>query len=99
MRTIFISVLILFSLSLDAQEKYTTSNKKAIARFETAKRYYILRDYQNAASGLMEAVETDPEFVEAWLLLGQSPRVGIAPSGRRETELASVGELTAVVGA
>lgn len=71
MRTIFVSVIIFFSLFLNAQEEYTTSNKRAIARFETAKRYYILKDYQNAALELMEAAETDPEFVEAWLLLGQ----------------------------
>lgn len=71
MRTIFVSLIILFSLTLNAQEEYTSSNKRAIARFETAKRYYIMRDFQNAALDLMEAVETDPEFIEAWLLLGQ----------------------------
>ena len=63
--------LILFCLALSAQEEYSTGNKKAIARFETAKRHYILRDYDNAAMDLLEAVESDPEFIEAWLLLGQ----------------------------
>ncbi len=65
------SVLILSCLALGAQEEYSTGNKKAIARFETAKRHYILRDYDNAAMDLLEAVESDPEFIEAWLLLGQ----------------------------
>jgi len=64
-------VLFLFSLALNAQENFTIKNKRAIAKFETAKRYYILRDYQNSAVELMDAVAIEPEFIEAWLLLGQ----------------------------
>ncbi|MFC2115798.1 OmpA family protein [Bacteroidota bacterium] len=71
MRTIFVTFIILLSLSLNAQDGYTTKNKKAIGKFEIAKRHYILMDYDNAALELMEAAEADPEFIEAWLLLGQ----------------------------
>ncbi len=71
MRTLFVSVLLLLSISLVAQEEYSTGNKRAIGQYEMGKRYYILRDYTNATEKLLEAVKLDPEFIEAWLLLGQ----------------------------
>ena len=60
-----------FSLALHAQLDYTTGNRRAVVKFETAKRYYVLKDYQNSVKELTEALEADPEFIEAWLLLGQ----------------------------
>ncbi len=71
MRFLLASALILLSFALHAQDEYSTDNKRAIGRYEMAKRYYVLRDYSNASDKLLEAVQADPEFVEAWLLLGQ----------------------------
>lgn len=66
-----IPLLVLLPLVMAAQEEYTTKNKKAILRFEIAKRHYIVKNYDDAVLDLQEAVEMDPEFIEAWLLLGQ----------------------------
>jgi outer membrane protein OmpA-like peptidoglycan-associated protein len=63
--------MILLCFTMSAQDDYSTSNRKAIALFEKAKRHYVMKDYETAALDLMEAAEADPEFVEAWLLLGQ----------------------------
>ncbi len=60
-----------FSLALHGQLDYTTGNRRAVVKFETAKRYYVLKDYQNSVKELTEALEAEPEFIEAWLLLGQ----------------------------
>lgn len=71
MRTVFVTILVLVSLALSAQEEYTVSDRKAVARLETAKRYYVLKSYDKAVWELKEAVKQEPEFIEAWLLLGQ----------------------------
>lgn len=71
MKTLLISVLLLLTCALSAQEEYSISNRRAIGQFEMAKRYYILRNYENSVDKLMEALRAEPEFIEAWLLLGQ----------------------------
>jgi outer membrane protein OmpA-like peptidoglycan-associated protein len=71
MRYVFIAVLLLFALAVNAQDEYTTKNRKAIGNFEKAKQYYLMMAYDNASAALMEAGKADPEFIEAWLLLGQ----------------------------
>ncbi|MCK4750487.1 MAG: tetratricopeptide repeat protein, partial [Bacteroidales bacterium] len=71
MRYVFIAVLVLFTLAVNAQDEYTTKNRKAIGNFEKAKQYYLMMAYENASAALMEAAKADPEFIEAWLLLGQ----------------------------
>lgn len=71
MKTLLISVLLLLTCALNAQEEYSVSNKKAIGQIEMAKRYYVLKDYENAVQKLTEALKSEPEFIEAWLLLGQ----------------------------
>ncbi|HEC42782.1 MAG TPA: tetratricopeptide repeat protein [Bacteroides sp.] len=71
MRYVFIAVLLLLALAVNAQDEYTTKNRKAIGNFEKAKQYYLMMAYDNASAALMEAGKADPEFIEAWLLLGQ----------------------------
>ena len=71
MKTLLISVLLILTCALSAQEEYSISNRRAIGQFEMAKRYYILRNYENSVDKLMEALRVEPEFIEAWLLLGQ----------------------------
>jgi len=71
MRKLLIPVLLILTCTLSAQEEYSINNRRAIGQFEMAKRYYILRNYENAAGKLSEALDAEPEFIEAWLLLGQ----------------------------
>jgi outer membrane protein OmpA-like peptidoglycan-associated protein/tetratricopeptide (TPR) repeat protein len=71
MRRFLTGILIVLSLATQAQEEYSISNRRVTTKFEMAKRYYVLRDFENATRELKEAVETEPEFIEAWLLLGQ----------------------------
>jgi len=71
MKFSFFLILFLIPITLYGQEDYTTHNKRAIEKFELAKRYYILRDLTKSSLELTEALEIDPEFIEAWLLLGQ----------------------------
>ena len=56
---------------LHGQHEYTTDNKRAISHFETARQYYVLRDYARAESTLKRAIVLEPEFIEAWLILAQ----------------------------
>lgn len=71
MRLIAVFIAIFISLAVCAQEEYTTKSKKAIGNFEIAKRHYLMLEYTKAVWALKEAVRADPEFIEAWLLLGQ----------------------------
>ncbi len=71
MRYLIVLLLMLVAISAHSQDEYRTKNKRAIAKFEAAKRYYVIRDYPKASYELRTAVEMDPEFIEAWLLLGQ----------------------------
>ncbi len=59
------------SLCLQLHAQYSTDNKRAIAKFEMARRNYQLLDYKHAEENLMEALQIEPSFVEAYLLLGQ----------------------------
>jgi tetratricopeptide (TPR) repeat protein len=57
---------IIFQLS--AQE--TSHSRKATKIFLEAKFFVTLQDYSHAYPLLVEALSKDPEFIEAWILLG-----------------------------
>ena len=65
-----ICMLLLFTLA-QAQQEYTTQNRKAIAAFEMAKQHYRMMDYDKAIEALLKATEAHQYFIEAWLFLGQ----------------------------
>jgi outer membrane protein OmpA-like peptidoglycan-associated protein len=70
--TIYTFLIGLFCLHLGCQAQQgalTTKNKKAAGRFEEARRFYEYRKSNEAASLLREAIEADPEFFEAHMLL------------------------------
>jgi outer membrane protein OmpA-like peptidoglycan-associated protein/tetratricopeptide (TPR) repeat protein len=71
MRTFITMVLVVLTMAVQAQEEYTTNSKKAISKYEIAKRYYVMKSFDKASESLADAVRADPEFIEAWLLLGQ----------------------------
>jgi flagellar motor protein MotB len=57
--------------SISAQDtQLSTSNKKALKLFQSAERSFILGETDVAKKLLLEAINKDPEFAEAWLLLG-----------------------------
>ncbi len=56
---------------LHGQREYTTDNRRAISQFETARQYYVLRDYDRAETTLLKAIVLEPGFIEAWLILAQ----------------------------
>ena len=68
---LIIVLLVMFSgvETCFSQEKYTTSNKKAIALFETALGYYNQGDIANTRNYIQSALEKDPNFIEPYLLL------------------------------
>lgn len=62
--------LLLWSAGCKAQQgTLTTKSKKAAGRFEEARRFYEYRKSSEAAGLLKEALEADPEFFEAHMLL------------------------------
>lgn len=67
---LFLSCSILF-FSLTGQDNYTTKSKRAIGLYKNAGREYQLMNYTTAIEFLTEALKTDSEFIEAWLLLAQ----------------------------
>jgi len=63
-------ILVFTSFSCKAQEKkYGTENKKAIKLYEEGKGFYDLRKNDLAELSLLQAIEKDPNFAEAELLL------------------------------
>lgn len=72
-RNLFYLLLVFFSLSsgfVQSQE-LTTSSKKAKKFFESAENAYMLDDFYNAEILFKQAIEEDPVFFEAWVMLGE----------------------------
>lgn len=49
---------------------YSSEDKKALKKFEEARAAYTLRNVDEALEAALDAVERDPKFIEAHLLLG-----------------------------
>jgi len=70
----YISLLIAFLLIFQifyAQEQYTTNSKRAAKFFKEGLSSYRLNDYDEALDKVNKAIETDNEFVEAYIIKGQ----------------------------
>lgn len=50
--------------------QYSSTNSKAVKAYEKALTYYDARDNDNCIKELLTAVDKDPNFVEAWTMLG-----------------------------
>ncbi len=70
--TLFISVLffILFDFSGYAQ-KLTTKSKKAANFFKEGEHFFSMDQFERAKSPLNQAIQKDPDFLEAYLLLSE----------------------------
>lgn len=64
-------VFLLFSAVFTmAQERLTSKNKVAVRLYEDARRHYGMGRANEAAEALYQAIDRDPKFIEAYLVLG-----------------------------
>ncbi len=74
MRGYSVYSLIVFLLcvanSLVAQ-KYTSNSGKAVKQFEEARSKYRMYLFAEAETGFLKAIKTDPEFIEAYIVLAK----------------------------
>lgn len=75
MKHFLFSVLLLFISTCSFSQSlppgtYTSTNKKAISLFEEGKKLLDARSYEKAISKLNDAIGKDPNFVEAYALMG-----------------------------
>lgn len=73
-KILFLSFALFAIFSCKAQlppGEYTSTNKKAIAAFESALKYYNARQDDKAVDELNKAIEKDPNFIEPHFLLAQ----------------------------
>lgn len=68
-RVIVCLILVCSVSSAFSQKKVSSTNKKAIKLFEKGRAYYDARNNELAELSLLEAIEKDPSFVEAELML------------------------------
>ena len=68
-----LAILLFLSLSLNftakAQPKYTSTNKGAIKSYESATEYYDSYQNEKALNELEKAINKDPAFIEAYILM------------------------------
>lgn len=65
-----ITVLLLIGAAPIQGQELSTVSRKAKRNFELAERAFRLQDYQQAEQQFRMAVEEDPDFFEAWVMLG-----------------------------
>lgn len=66
-----IAISIGLSQPVQAQQEYSTENKKAIRFYEMALESYQLHELEGAELHLLSALEKEPNFVEAYIVLGE----------------------------
>ena len=68
----FTLVIILVNISLSTfPQELATLSKKAKKAFENAERSYRMQEYTKALVGFKDAINHDPNFFEAWIMLGE----------------------------
>lgn len=67
-------LFLLLSIIFFKAEAQNTLNKKAKEYFETAQKYFIKQQYSNGIESLKSAIKADPEFQDAYVLLGDAYR-------------------------
>jgi len=72
MKFIYLALILgSLSLSLFSQSNYHTNSASAAKSFDKALSYFDARDDENALKYLRKAIKTDPEFIEAYMMLAQ----------------------------
>lgn len=58
-------------ITVSAQElEFSTNNKKALKQYKNAESAYKQQNYTGSEAFLKKALRHDPQFIEAWLLIG-----------------------------
>ncbi len=74
-KSFFLCYLLLFlcvpHLKAQTGRELSTSNNRARRAFENAIQKYNLRDYNAAEEDFKEAVRLDPDFIEAYIIMGE----------------------------
>jgi Tfp pilus assembly protein PilF len=70
MKKILLLILFFVQSSLFAQEKYTSSNTRAIGAYERSTVYLGQKLYNTALKDLQIALSIDPNFLEAHYRMG-----------------------------
>ena len=68
----WVLILTLFACSSSSQAQYTTKKKKAISNYVEGIKYARTYNFQSAILSFTEALEIEPEFIEAHLNLGDT---------------------------
>ncbi|MGL1886051.1 MAG: OmpA family protein [Reichenbachiella sp.] len=68
----FLFLVLLPLMSFGQYTKYHSENKRALGDYEEARQYLKRAQFREAMEPLRDAVDRDPEFVEAWLSLGSA---------------------------
>lgn len=71
MKRLLLILLLIIPLTTIGQEKFSIKNKRAIERYKTALALYDRYDLAGAETYLLECVQREPKFVEAYLVLAQ----------------------------
>ncbi|MCB0850231.1 MAG: tetratricopeptide repeat protein, partial [Bacteroidetes bacterium] len=67
----FSLIILLSAATVTAQKRtYTSTSSRAIKSLESAMKYYDSRQNIKAISEAENATKIDPNFIEAWMLLG-----------------------------
>lgn len=70
---IMLTVLLFSTDSLSGQDyKFTSQNRKALKHYRSAEQAYVYEDYASTAAWLNKALKKDSDFIEAWLLMGDT---------------------------
>ncbi|MBC7389131.1 MAG: PD40 domain-containing protein [Opitutaceae bacterium] len=75
MRISFFLLIMLINLNINAQQTYSTKDKKAIKFYETGKQLIIMRRFPDAILNFREATEKDKNFVEGYIALAGCYRI------------------------
>ncbi len=71
MRILLSYILILVSFYTTAQNRYTSTNKKAIKSYEEALQSFNKMDYTAASELMLKAIKYDDKFIEAHIVLAE----------------------------
>jgi len=67
----FLLIFLLFVIAQSYSQELSTNSRKAIKAFHEGENEFTLKNYPQAEMWFNFAIENDPEFFEAWILLGE----------------------------
>lgn len=68
--TLLVLSMLLFTLSVNAQEKLSSKNKKAIKAYQEGVDAFAKTEYDAAEKSFREALRLDAKFIESYIMLG-----------------------------